>query len=104
MAAASARAVPVAISFPGPGGRFDAWGRFTELFAAGAKLATLALLNRGEKLSLSFQLSDEVFKGLPAEIIAVEQDADGAYWAELRFLDQVEQRRLSRTLLDILSR
>ncbi|OGR82625.1 MAG: hypothetical protein A3J74_06615 [Elusimicrobia bacterium RIFCSPHIGHO2_02_FULL_57_9] len=104
MTASSARAVPVALCFPAPAGRLDAWGRFMELFASGGKVASLALLERGEKLALSFEVGDEAFKALSAEIIDARQDADGYYWAELRFLDEVEKRRLSRALLDILSR
>ncbi len=96
--------IPVLVRFPGGAARADAWGRLTSLSAGGAVLSTAARLTRGEELALAFELGGEEFAGLPARVSHVERDADGHILAELRFADELERRRLSKTLLDVLSR
>lgn len=96
--------IPVLLRFPGSAARQDAWGRLLELTAGGATLSTAAPLARGEALTLSFELGGEELKGVPARAAHVERDADGHVLAELRFTDELERRRLSRLLLDLLAR
>lgn len=96
--------IPALIGFPGASARQDAWGRLLELTPAGAILCTAAPLAPGEELFLSFGLGDEELRGVSARAAHVERDADGQLLIELRFTDELERRRLSRVLLDVLSR
>ncbi len=104
MKRAAAQDAPVALRFAPELARADGWGRLTELTATSAGVSTMTKISRREKIFLSFELAGERFRDLPAEVLWVETDADGYNAAELRFLDQVESRRLSTVLLDALSR
>ena len=96
--------IPVLVRFPGGAARQDAWGRLLSLTAGGATLSTAAPLEKAEALTLSFELGGETFRGVPARVSHVEPDVDGQTLAELRFTDELERRRLSTVLLDVLSR
>lgn len=104
MSARAPSLIPVRLGFPGAAARQDSWGRLLSLTAGGASLSTAAPLVRGEGLSLSFELGGERFRGVAARVSHVETDADGHTLAELRFHDELERRRLAKTLLDVLSR
>lgn len=97
----SAVALPVALK---SSQREEAWGRLASVSAGGAELTTLSTLHRGDAVLLSFEMASERFRDLPAYVEASEIDADGYCSAELRWTDEVERRRLARTLLDVLSR
>lgn len=96
--------IPVLVRFPGGAARQDAWGRLLSLTAGGANLSTAADLRKGEDMTLSFELGGEQFRAVPARVSFVEPDVDGQSLAELRFTDELERRRLSKVLLDVLSR
>jgi hypothetical protein len=103
----SARApslIPALIRFPGGAARQDAWGRLLDLSAGGAVLSTAAPLQVGEGLTLSFELGGEDFRAMTARVYHVEPDVDGQPLADLRFTDELDRRRLSKLLLDVLSR
>lgn len=100
----SARLVAVVIGFSEADARESGWGRFGELSAADARLTTTSELKRHDRLFLTFEAAGEKFKSLPALVTHAEIDGEGSVSAEIRFTDEVEKRRLSRTLLDILSR
>lgn len=104
MSARAPQLIPTLVRFPGGAARQDAWGRLLSLTAGGATLSTAAALARGEEVLLAFELGVERFAGIPARVSHVEPDADGHVVAELRFTDELERRRLSRVLLDVLSR
>lgn len=95
---------PVLLRFPGEVAREDGWGRLLELRASSAKLSTQTPLDRGESLRLDFEVNGERFPDLRARVECVERDEDGFLRADLRFEDEVEKRRLARTLADLLSR
>lgn len=96
--------IPVLVRFPGGAARQDAWGRLLELTAGGASLSTAAPLMKGEDVLLAFELGGEEFRAVPAKVSRTEPDADGQTLAELRFTDELERRRLSTVLLDVISR
>lgn len=100
----SPKLIPVLLVFPEHSARLESWGHLTELSALGAKLSTRIELQKTERLFLSFALDGEEFKGLQAEVNYVERDIYCYAQAELRFIDEVEKHRLSKTLLDVLSR
>lgn len=104
MTVKSASLVPVVIGFAEADGRESGWGRFLELAAADAKVTTISELKRHDRLFLTFEVAGEKFKSLPAVVTHAETDGDGSLSAEIRFTDEVEKRRLSRTLLDVLAR
>lgn len=104
MSARAPSLIPVLVRFPGGAARQDAWGRLLTLTAGGASLSTAAPLTKGEELTLSFELGGEQFRAVPAQVSFVEPDVDGQTLAELRFTDELERRRLSTVLLDVLSR
>ncbi|MBI3552183.1 MAG: hypothetical protein HY077_06670 [Elusimicrobia bacterium] len=95
---------PVLLRFPPESGRVEGWGRLEELCAASAVVSTQTRLSRHERVLLSFVLADERFRDLPAEVVWVESDGDGFVSAEVRLRDEVERRRLAKTLLELLSR
>jgi hypothetical protein len=102
--ARSATFVPVLLRFPGELAREEGWGRLLELAASAAQLSTQTPLRPLERMLLSFEVHGERFKDLRAQVAHCEIDEDGFYRAELRFQDEVEKRRLARTLADLLSR
>lgn len=104
MSARAPSLIPALVRFPGGAARQDAWGRLLELTAGGAVLSTAATLRLGEELTLSFELGGEEFRSVPARVSHVEPDLDGQTWAELRFADELERRRLAKTLLDVLAK
>ena len=98
---------PVLLRFEGAPGLqngLNGWGRLLELRASSAKLSTQTPLDRGESLRLEFEVNGERFPDLRARVECVERDEDGFLAADLRFEDEVEKRRLARTLADLLSR
>lgn len=100
----SARLIPVELSFSGEKAQACGWGRFLELSAGGAIVTTRSGLNRHDSIYLTFEVSGEKFKAMPAVVTHEELDDDGYVRAEIRFTDEVEKRRLARTLLEVLSR
>lgn len=104
MKRSSATTVPTLLRFAPEIGRLDGWGRLQEISSAHAVVSTLTVLSRRERVLLSFEISGERYKEIPAEVVNCDRDADGYCVAELRFLDEVEKRRLARTLLEVLSR
>jgi hypothetical protein len=96
--------LPVLLTFPAEAARQDAWGRLTRLTSGGAELSTGARLVRDEGVFLTFELGGERFDAVRARVAHAEDDADGHRLAELRFLDEVERRRLAKALTDVLSR
>lgn len=104
MSARAPMLVPAAFSFPGDAARMDGWGRLLELSPAYAVLSTAAPIPRGETLLLDFELGGEVFRACASRVEHSEADADGQTLAELRWTDELERRRLSRLLLDLLAR
>jgi hypothetical protein len=103
----SARApgrLPARLDFGADDGRAPSWGRLEALSPGGARLLTLARLERGQTVLLSFELAGEDFRELPARVVASEADADGFCAAELDITAPRERRRLARILLDVLSR
>ncbi len=95
---------PVLIAFPGELAREEGWGRFLELCASSAKLSTQTPLKLSERVLLGFEFNGERFSELRAEVEHLDKDADGFVVADIRFEDEVEKRRLARTLADLLSR
>ena len=95
------KTIPVALAL---GDREVSWGRLLSLSARAAALSTQSALSRGEIVFLSFELSGERFKEIPARVEDSAVDLDGYTQAELVFTDEVERRRLAKTLLDLLSR
>ncbi|MFA6003342.1 MAG: hypothetical protein WC881_04670 [Elusimicrobiota bacterium] len=104
MSVRSANFVPALLRFPGEAAREDSWGRFVELAASTAILATQTPLQALDKVLLSFEVYGEKFKDLPAMVENSITDDDGFCRADLRFQDEVEKRRLARCLADLLSR
>ena len=102
--ARSAVYTPVLFRFPGEVAREDGWGRFLELAASTAKLCTQTPLRAGEKLRLGFEVNGERFHDLRAQVEYADRDEDGFCCADLRFEDEVEKRRLARTMADLLAR
>jgi hypothetical protein len=95
---------PVLLRFPGEAAREDGWGRFLELCASSAKLSTQIPLEPGDLLRLGFEVNGERFSDLRAIVKYVDRDEDGFVRADLAFQDEVEKRRLARTLADLLAR
>ncbi|MBI5239769.1 MAG: hypothetical protein HY926_04795 [Elusimicrobia bacterium] len=95
---------PVLLRFPGEVAREDGWGRLLELCASSAKLSTQTPLDRGEQVRLAFEVNGERFADLRARVESVDRDEDGFLAADLSFQDEVEKRRLARSLADLLSR
>ena len=100
----SPKLIPVLISFPEAAARQDGWGRLVDLSGSGAHLSALLELRRAETVTLSFEVGGEPFHAVSARVTFVEADHDGYSLAELRFTDEVEKRRLARTILETLSR
>lgn len=96
--------LPVLLRFPPESARQDAWGRLTRLTAGGAELSTAVRLAKAEALLLSFELDGEDFADVRARVEHAQDDADGRRLAELRFVDEVQRRRLAKVLTDVLSR
>ncbi|MBI3289092.1 MAG: PilZ domain-containing protein [Elusimicrobia bacterium] len=95
--------VPALLCFPGAAARQDAWGRLLSITAGGGELSTAARLTAGDRVLVRFSLGGEDLI-LAARVSRAENDDDGHRLAELRWIDMVERRRLSRVLLDVLSR
>lgn len=95
--------VPVLLRFPGAAARQDGWGRLLKITAGGAELSTAAPLWRGDLLSAQFELGGERLR-VSARVGSVAKDDDGQTWAELRWADMVERRRLARVLVELLAR
>ena len=104
MTAKSSSLIAVVISFSEGSVQESGWGRFLELAGTGARLTTRSELKRHETVFLTFEAAGEKFKGLPALVTHAEIDGEGSVLAEICFTDEVEKRRLSKTLLDALSR
>ena len=102
--ARSATFLPVLFRFPSESAREDGWGRFLELAASAAKFSTQVPLHPQERILLSFEVYGERFSDLRAQVEHSETDEDGFCRVELRFQDEVEKRRLARTLADLLAR
>ncbi len=100
----TASPVPVLLSFPQASARQDAWGRLARLTSGGAELSTAARLLKDEGVVLSFDLGVERFDGVRARVSHAQDDDDGFRVVELRFVDQVQRRRLARALTDVLAR
>lgn len=98
------RRVPARLGFGADDGRAESWGSLEALTPSGARLSTLARLERGQEVALSFELAGEPFAELRARVTGASVDADGFCEAELDFLDILARRRLARLLLDVLSR
>jgi hypothetical protein len=96
--------LPVLLRFEPAAARQDGWGRLARLTSGGAELSTSTRLAAGEGVLLSFELAGGRFEDVRARVTHVEDDADGHRLAELRFLDEVERRRLAKALTDVLAR
>lgn len=96
--------LPAVVAFPGEAARQAGWGRLLDLSASSAVLATFTPLSRLEQVLLSFELGEERFEAVAARVACARTDEDGYTRAELFFVDETERRRLSRVLLDLLSR
>lgn len=100
----SPRPIPALLVFPESAARLDAWGKLLELSALGARLETRCRLAPDERLVLSFELAGEPFSEVSARVTDAEADPHGYCIAGLHFTDETQKRRLSRLLLDVLSR
>ncbi|MFI5361148.1 MAG: hypothetical protein ACHQ49_04190 [Elusimicrobiota bacterium] len=100
----AAEFLPVLLRFEPAAARLDGWGRLVSLTSGGAELATATRLAVGEGALLTFELAGERFEGIRARVAHAEFDADGHRLAELRFIDEVQRRRLAKALTDVLSR
>lgn len=96
--------VPVLLRFAPASARQDAWGRLTVLTAGGAELSTGVRLTVGEGAFLDFEVDAEDFRGVRAIVAHAEDDADGRRLVELRFVDEVQRRRLAKVLAAVLAR
>jgi hypothetical protein len=92
------------LSFPQASARSDAWGRLTRLTSGGAELSTAARLLKDEGVVLAFELGGDAFDGVRARVAHAEDDDDGFRTVELRFVDEVQRRRLAKALTDLLAR
>lgn len=104
MKARSPAPLPAVVTFPGEAARQAGWGRLLDLSASSAVIFTRTPLGRLEQVLLSFELGGERFEALAARVACAETDEDGYTRAELSFADEADRRRLSRVLLDLLSR
>lgn len=95
--------VPALLRFTGAAARQDGWGRLLRITAGGAELSTGSRLAKGEELWTLFELGGERQR-LAARVLHVRSDDDGYALAELAWTDAVERRRLSRVIVDVLSR
>lgn len=95
--------LPVLLRFPPSSARVEAWGKLLRLTAGGADLTTAVRLVTGEGVLLSFELGGEAFEDLRARVTHAEDD-DGHRLAELRFVDEVQRRRVAKALTEVLSR
>ncbi len=100
----TASPVPVLLAFPPASARQDAWGRLSRLTSGGAELSTAVRLLKDEGVLLSFDLGVERFEGLRARVSHAEDDDDGLRVVELRFVDEVQRRRLAKALIELLTR
>ena len=96
--------LPVLLRFEPAAARQDGWGRLVSLTSGGAELSTATRLVVGEGVLLTFELAGDRFEGVRARVAHAEYDADGHRLAELLFTDEVERRRLAKSLTDVLSR
>jgi PilZ domain len=100
----AASLLPVLLRFEPAAARQDGWGRLVGLTSGGADLSTAARLVVGEEVLLSFELGVERFEDVRARVAHAEDDSEGHRLAELRFIDEVQRRRLAQSLTDVLSR
>ena len=98
----TAKEIPVLIAFAESSLEMS-WGRIDSLSAVGARILTRAKVRRADELFLSFELGGDSYHEIPAETLYVESDLDGYRLLDLKFKDEVAQRRLAKTLLDVLS-
>ena len=103
MRAGSPRWVPAAFGFPPEQARRECWGRLVELSASGARLASLTRLRGGDSLTLRFELPDGGVEGLRAAVVRARRDADGYWFADLRFPEARDRVRLGRSLSRVLA-
>jgi len=96
--------IPVLLRFPAASARADAWGRLLRLTAGGAALSTGVRLVKDEDVLLAFELGGEAFEDVRARVAHAEDDDDGFRAAELVFADQVQRRRLAKSLTEVLAR
>jgi len=104
MRVSAARFIPASVRFPESEARQDAWGRILELQSNRARFLTRTRLEKGDRLSLSFDLPGEPMKDISAEVSAGERDEDGYYLCVLLFSDSADRVRLGRVLQKILVR
>jgi len=97
------RKIPASFSFAPELARQDAWGWLEELSASRARLSTLCVLRRDERLSLDFFLGDRRLGQGAARVIGAKKGEDGFFRAELAFTDEVFKRDLSRAILRMLA-
>ena len=100
----AAALLPVLLTFDAASARQDGWGRLVKLTSGGAELSTAARLVVGEDVLLAFELGAERFEKIRARVAHAEDDSDGHRLAELRFIDEVQRRKLAVALTDVLSR
>lgn len=100
----AASLLPVLLRFGPESARLDGWGRLVTLTSGGAELSTATRLVVGEAVLLFFELAGDRFEGVRARVAHAEDDSEGHRLAELRFIDEVERRRLAKALTDILAR
>jgi hypothetical protein len=96
--------LPVLLTFPAESARQDAWGRLTRLTSGGAELSTAVRLLKDEAVHLSFEVGHEPLEHIRARVYHVEDDVDGYRLIELRFVDEVQRRRVAKVLTDVLAR
>ena len=95
--------VPALLRFPPSSARSEAWGKLLRLTASEADLTTAVRLVRDEGVLLSFELGGESFEDLKARVTHAVVD-DGQRLVELRFVDEVQRRRVAKDLTEALSR
>lgn len=103
MRVSASRFIPVMLVFAESEARADAWGRFLELQANRARLMTRVRLEKGDRMSLSFELPGEAFEGIAAEILRSDLDDDGYYVCVAHFPRKDDRVRLGRRLQRLLA-
>jgi hypothetical protein len=90
--------------FPESEARQDAWGRFLELKSNRARLITRVRLEKGDRMSVSFELPGEPIEDLFTEVSESTRDEDGYYVCLILFPKDDDRVRLGRVLQKILTR
>ncbi|MBI4386105.1 MAG: hypothetical protein HY551_01860 [Elusimicrobia bacterium] len=97
------RNVPARFSFQDVLLRAEGWGHLTEIHSAGAELLSYFRLCRGEALSLDFELAGVSFVAVRARVLSSAKDADGYFYADIRFTDHEFRSRLGAHLSAVLA-